>query len=133
MLTVKKNDLKKIIAHVKKDYHNEACGILAGENKQVSKIYQKANTDKSSLTYFMDPKEQFKIAKEMREQDLEMLGIYHSHIKSKAYPSERDIQLAFYSEATYFIVSLENFKEPDTKAFRIADGTIKSQDFKIKE
>ncbi|HID12037.1 MAG TPA: M67 family peptidase [Candidatus Latescibacteria bacterium] len=55
---------------------------------------------------FMDPKEQIDALKDIRRLGLEMVGIYHSHVASPAYPSKRDIKLAFYPEVSYVIVSL---------------------------
>ena len=95
------------------------------------------NIEKSPVSYLMDSKEQFRVMKDMREKSLSMIAIFHSHPASAAYPSPRDVSLAFYEEAVYVIVSLAG-KEPEVKAFSIREGKIreveilvegKSQDF----
>lgn len=53
-----------------------------------------------------------------------MLAIYHSHPDSEAFPSAKDVQLAFYPDSLYIIVSLVK-KEPVVKAFSIKEGDIK--------
>ncbi len=65
----------------------------------------------------MKPEEQLKVFKEMRKSGIEMLGIYHSHYKVAAEPSLRDIELAFYPEAVYIIVSLDLKQEPGAGVF----------------
>jgi proteasome lid subunit RPN8/RPN11 len=86
----------EIILHCKEVYPNEACGILAGKGRVVQKVYTMTNIEKSGVSYMMEPKEQFTVMKEMREQGLEMVAIYHSHPYSDIYPSQKDIRLAFY-------------------------------------
>ena len=131
MVAIKKDLIKKIIEHSKKESPNEACGILAGRGQKVEKIYEMTNADKSPSSYFMDPKEQLKVTKEIRNQGLEMVGIYHSHVASPARPSARDIEMAFYPEAAYVIVSLADINNPGARAFRIVEGKVKEEELKI--
>jgi proteasome lid subunit RPN8/RPN11 len=112
-----------MLAHCKAGYPNEACGILAGRNSEVSKIYKLANIENSPVTYMIDSKEQFQVMKDMRQNNLSMLAIFHSHISSAAYPSAKDVSLAFYEDAVYIIVSLIE-KEPAAKGFLIKEGKI---------
>ncbi|MBI3591985.1 MAG: M67 family metallopeptidase, partial [Nitrospirae bacterium] len=82
-----------------------------------------ANTESSPVSYFMDSKEQFQVMKDMRENNLSMLAIFHSHPSSAAYPSAKDVSLAFYEDSFYVIVSLIE-KESFVKAFSIRSGEI---------
>jgi proteasome lid subunit RPN8/RPN11 len=113
-----------IIAHCKEVYPNEACGILAGNGRVVQKVYKMTNIENSGVSYIMEPREQFTVMKELREQGLEMSAIYHSHPYSDAYPSPKDISLAFYPDSVYVIVSLI-YNEPLIKAFEIKDGIVR--------
>ena len=72
----------------------------------------------------MEPGEQFTVMKEMREQGLEMSAIYHSHPQSDVHPSPKDINLAFYPDSLYVIISLI-YEEPAIKAFEIKNGLIR--------
>ncbi|MEW6417718.1 MAG: M67 family metallopeptidase [Nitrospirota bacterium] len=123
-LVVPSHLVADIIAHCKEVYPNEACGILAGKNRVVQKVYKMTNIENSGVSYMMEPREQFTIMKELREQGLEMSAIYHSHPYSDAYPSPKDIRLAFYPDSVYVIVSLI-YKEPLIKAFEIKDGIVR--------
>ena len=131
MLYLDKDHVKEIILHCQEESPNEACGILAGKARNVSKVYRMTNADKSAETYLMDPKEQLRTMKEIRNAGLEMVGIYHSHPHSKAYPSAHDVELALYPEASYVIVSLEDKDNPSIRSFRIAAGKIEEEECQI--
>ena len=55
------------------------------------------------------------------------VGVYHSHPRSPAEPSQTDINLASYPHWTYLIVSLENGDAPVVRGWRIADGRVKEE------
>ena len=131
MLYLSKSQKDGLIEYSKKEAPNEACGILAGKGGKVEKVYQMANTDKSSKTFFMEPKEQLKVRKEIRNSGLEMAGIYHSHLETEAYPSAHDVGLAFYSETSYVIISIKDRDNPNIRSFKIAEGKIAEEEVRI--
>src|SRR4030066_550819 len=124
-LVIPRHLLDEIILHCREIYPNEACGILAGKGRVVQKVYKMTNIENSSVSYMMEPREQFTVMKEMREQGLEMSAIYHSHPQSDVRPSPKDINLAFYPDSLYLIVSLINEDQPAIKAFEIKNGLIR--------
>lgn len=133
MLYLKKDLLKMMLKQIRKEAPDEACGILAGKDGRVEKIYKMSNPDKSSETFFMDPKEQIKVMKKIRKNGLEMVGIYHSHTKTDAYPSQRDVEFAFYPEVSYVIISLKNKDNPYIRSFKIENNKIKEEEIKFYE
>jgi len=116
--------IDEMLAHAREGYPNEVCGLIAGKNGLVSRIFRTTNIDESSISYMMEPAEQFMAFKAMRAEGLELLAIYHSHPTSPAYPSQTDVRLAYYPEAAYLIASLQNVGAPVIKGFRILDGKI---------
>ncbi|MDI6783945.1 MAG: M67 family metallopeptidase [bacterium] len=122
--------LNQIIDHCQKGKPKESCGILAGKpiaqgTTRIEKVYPMQNVAETPETcYFMDPKEQLTVMKEMRTLGLEMVGIYHSHLGSPAEPSARDVELAFYSEVVYVIVSLTDKGNPSIRTYRIIESNI---------
>jgi proteasome lid subunit RPN8/RPN11 len=68
---------------------------------------------------------------EIEDQGWTLGGIYHSHTRSAAYPSQTDVNLAFYPDALYVIVSVEDPAKPDVRAFRIVDGKIDEAEIAI--
>jgi proteasome lid subunit RPN8/RPN11 len=131
MLYLTKKQTEQLVAHTREEFPNEACGILAGVNGKVEKIYQMTNVDKSSQTFFMDPQEQLKVMKQIRNLNLEMVGIYHSHPATEAFPSAHDIELAYYPEASYVIVSIKNKDSPSIRSFKIVAGKIEEEEIKL--
>jgi proteasome lid subunit RPN8/RPN11 len=83
------------------------------------------NSAASPLRYEMDPQGQFDALKAIEAAGDELLGIYHSHTRSAAYPSQTDVnQAVAWPEQVYVIVSLENGDAPDVKAYDLADLRI---------
>jgi proteasome lid subunit RPN8/RPN11 len=123
-LIIPKDLLKKILDHCRMAFPNEACGILSGKGGQVSRIYAVTNIEPSPVSYFMDPGEQLRVQKEMRERGERMMAIFHSHPQSPAYPSAKDIKLAFYDDAVYMIVGLSGSGAGEIRAFTIIEGNV---------
>jgi [CysO sulfur-carrier protein]-S-L-cysteine hydrolase len=113
---------EKIISHCKSVYPKEACGILAGKNDVIERVYEMTNIENSTVSYLMEPKEQFRVMKEMRNHGEKMIAIYHSHPHSSAYPSNKDVNLASYPDSAYIIVSLADKEKPEIRAFEINEG-----------
>ncbi|TAN40615.1 MAG: M67 family peptidase [Nitrospirae bacterium] len=130
MLTIPSLIFDEMMAHCKAGLPDEACGILAGTGSKVSKLYGMSNTEPSPVSYFMDPAEQFAAMKDMRNNGLSMLAIFHSHPASEAFPSAKDVGLAFYDNAAYVIVSLMR-ERPEVKAFSIKENKVREIAFKI--
>ncbi|MFA4887959.1 MAG: M67 family metallopeptidase [Candidatus Omnitrophota bacterium] len=131
MLILKKELLKRITEHAIREFPNEACGILAGRPGRVKEVYEMDNIEKSPDVFFMDAKEQLKVMKEIRNRGEEMIGIYHSHVASLAYPSSHDLELALYPEASYVIISLKDKFNPSVRSFKIAEGKITEEGLEI--
>jgi proteasome lid subunit RPN8/RPN11 len=133
MIYLKRKHIKEMIKHAFEEYPKEVCGILAGIDKRIKNIYKISNIEESSISYFGNSIEQFNIMKEIKRLGLKMYGIYHSHPRTLAYPSEKDIKLALYPEVLYFIISLQNFDNPVIKAFWIKNGKIKEEEIREEE
>lgn len=127
MLELSRDQAKALITHAQEEAPNECCGLLAGRNGRVERVYPGTNVDHSPYTYLMDPKAQLAAFKDMEAAGLDLVGIYHSHTHTAAYPSRTDVAKAFYPDALYVIVSLAKRDAPDIRAFRVADGQINEE------
>lgn len=130
-MRIKQTIIDEILAHARQGFPDEICGLLGGSGGTCSRCFRISNTDRSSVSYMMEPSEQFRAFKEMRKEGLELLAIYHSHPTSGAYPSQTDVRLAFYPEAVYIIVSMQKAGAPEIKGFRIIDGNISEEALEI--
>ena len=131
-MKISKSAYAALVAHAKAGYPNEACGILAGAaGGEAGRFYPMRNTDEASISYFMDPKEQLMVFKAMRESGVEMRGIFHSHVASEAYPSQKDVRLAFYPEVSYLILSLSDMEKPVLRSFKINEEKVIEEEIHI--
>jgi [CysO sulfur-carrier protein]-S-L-cysteine hydrolase len=85
----------------------------------------------------MEPREQLRILDEIDAAGWDLLAIYHSHTRSAAYPSHTDVELAFFPDTLYLIVSLADRERPEIRAFRIrreggADGQIDEEPVEVR-
>ncbi len=104
------------------DSTHECCGLLAGRDSTITTVFAAHNALASATAYEIAPNELFAIFREMRAQNLEFLGIYHSHPHSENIPSATDVARAYYPDAIYFIISTILDAPTPIRAFRIRDG-----------
>lgn len=121
-----------IVGQCREQYPGEACGILAGKNGLAQKLFRMDNVSENPrICYFMEPKQQLEVFKEIRQLNLDMIAIYHSHIGAPAYPSKRDVDMAFYPETLYLIISLDDKRVTESRVFSIRDGSIKEEEMVV--
>jgi len=131
MLHLTAEQREAIVAHAQAEAPREACGLLAGAGGQVQRLYRLANSEQSPLSYRPDPREQLRAFEDMEAQGWELLAIYHSHPASPAYPSPRDVGLAYYPDAVYVIVSLLDPARPVLRGFRVVEGRVSEEEMAI--
>jgi proteasome lid subunit RPN8/RPN11 len=116
--------IDEIVAHAREDLQNECFGMIGGTDGAATTVYRAENAEASPLRYSIDASEQFRLMKEIEGAGEDLVGIYHSHTNSPAYPSQTDVNLAGWPDAVYLIVSLADSQAPDVKGFLIRDGKI---------
>jgi [CysO sulfur-carrier protein]-S-L-cysteine hydrolase len=123
--------IDEIIAHARDDLPNECCGMIGGSDGQARTVYRAENTEASPLRYSIDAGEQFRLMRTIEDAGEELVGIYHSHTKSPAYPSQTDVNLAGWPDAVYVIASLTDPEAPEVKGFWIRDGQIEEAELDV--
>ena len=113
----------EMVAHARADAPNECCGMIASRNGEAVTVYRAENAAASPLRYEIDGAEQYRIQMAIEDAGLDLGAIYHSHTRSEPYPSQTDINLAFYPDALYVIVGLAG-DGPEIKAYTIRDGKV---------
>jgi len=132
LFRLEKRYAEEIIAHARAEAPLECCGILAGTDDKVLKLYRTTNSEKSPLRYNVEPNELLRIYRELDEKDWQLLAIYHSHPHSEAYPSLTDVKLAQCFDVLHLIVSLRE-TVPVVRAFWLSDGQVKEETVSIVE
>jgi proteasome lid subunit RPN8/RPN11 len=114
-----------MIDHARRALPAECCGLLSGADGVITDCHPLRNVaDKPETRYYATPEELFAAMRRIRDAKQKLLGIYHSHPRTPAYPSASDVEMAFYPEAVYFIISLE--PQIDLRAYRIEGARIES-------
>jgi proteasome lid subunit RPN8/RPN11 len=122
--------LSEIVEHARAEAPNECCGMVASSDGVAMRVYRATNSAASPLRYEIDGLEQYRIQTEIEDAGWELGAIYHSHTRSAPYPSQTDINLAFYPDSLYVIVGLAG-GEPEVRAYRIHDGRVEDAELRI--
>jgi proteasome lid subunit RPN8/RPN11 len=109
---------------------DEACGLLIGplaadgsSTGALSEVRPCRNADASARTYTVDPRDMLAAGRAAEAHGDEIVGVWHSHTHTDAYPSTTDVSQAVDPTWWYVIVSLRD-DAPVLRAYRIADGVI---------
>ena len=122
------NDVQKIIVqHAVDTYPDECCGFLYGSEDSngrriitLARAVTNAKEGDKRRRFEISPQDYIAAEKYAEEQQMELLGVYHSHPDHPAIPSEHDRAAAqpFFS---YLIISVNN-KEPGAiRSWRLND------------
>jgi proteasome lid subunit RPN8/RPN11 len=123
--------VEEMLHHARSEPGMECCGLLAGAGGVITKMFPAKNALASPTAYEVAPQELFQLFRRMREEELEHLGIYHSHPASENVPSPRDIELAAYPNEAYFIISPLPAAPNPVRAFSIQDGRVEEMEIVI--
>jgi [CysO sulfur-carrier protein]-S-L-cysteine hydrolase len=125
--------IDEIVAHAREEAPNECCGLISGRDGRASRVFRARNSEASPLRYVVDPRDQIRIMSEIEEIGEELIGIYHSHTRSAAHPSQTDVNLAEgWPDPLYLICSLAA-DAPDVRAFAIREGRIEEVELAVED
>jgi proteasome lid subunit RPN8/RPN11 len=129
-MRIAKQLLDEIIDHARSEAPMECCGMVASRDGAAVRVYPATNAAASPLRYEIDGAEQYRIQMEIEDAGLDLGAIYHSHTRTEPYPSQTDINLAFYPEAVYVIVGLAG-DQPDVRSYEIRDGRVQEAELVV--
>ena len=130
MLKIPRTIFQDMICHAVREAPLECCGILAGKEGTAVRGYEVLNEEGSAVSYSMRPEDQLRIFREMEVESLDMVAIYHSHPHVSPFPSDRDMELAFYPDAAHIIISLQNGRTT-VKGFRISREGVAKEPIRV--
>ena len=109
---------------------DEACGLLIGPlggngepTGAISEARPCRNADASAVTYSIDGKDFLAASRAAEARGDEIVGVWHSHTHTEAYPSPTDVAKAADPAWLYVIVSLRD-QAPMLRSYRIRAKTI---------
>ena len=113
----------EMFAHARSCAPEECCGLLGGEGRRAASVYPLRNVaPRPEVAYEAAPEQLFEAQRRMRARGETLVGVYHSHPRSKEpEPSRTDVRLAFYPEAFYFIIGFDEDGGGVLRAFHISE------------
>ncbi|MGH9149730.1 MAG: Mov34/MPN/PAD-1 family protein [Acidimicrobiales bacterium] len=129
----------QVVAHCLDGLPEEACGLLAGTaggpaggagdtgdaqgTATATTCYPARNEEASASLYRLHGLDHLRAERDAEARGIAILGVFHSHTHTDAWPSPTDVARAPDPTWRYVIVSLRH-PEPAVRAFRIVDGLI---------
>jgi len=124
-----------IIAHARAEYPNEMCGLIIGDaaaadGGRALRFERTRNKAASPYRYEIHPDDLLRLTIATDDADEAFWAIVHSHTHTPAVPSPTDVELAFYPDALYLLISLSETERhpttgaPSVRAWRIVDGQV---------
>ncbi|QFY45189.1 M67 family metallopeptidase [Candidatus Methylospira mobilis] len=100
----------------------EVCGLIGVDRQHLYHFYPIPNVAETPGNRFeMEPLTQIATLRDIRERELDLFAIVHSHPGSAAEPSAADLTEIGYPEALYLIISLNTRGVLEMRAYTL-DG-----------
>jgi proteasome lid subunit RPN8/RPN11 len=134
---------EEIVAHAFGGLPNEACGVIAGRDGRPVRMYPLRNIEESPVVYRFDERQQLKVFNDVEDRGWDLLGFWHSHTQTEAYPSPTDRERAHWKDpvsgeevlaypgTSYLILSLRDRENPEIRSFRFEDGRPVEEEVRI--
>ena len=115
-IIISESQKKTLVNHANNEKPNESCailfGIVNGQKTIVKEIFLTKNIDESPVNFTISNEQLIKCYKTAEEKKMEVVGIFHSHPNSEAYPSNTDKKFMYSNPVVWVIYSgiSNNFK-----------------------
>jgi proteasome lid subunit RPN8/RPN11 len=124
--------LERIVAHARRDFPNECCGMVAIRDGRAVGLHEATNVAASPLRFEVDGLEVHRAIEEIESGGAQLGAIYHSHTRSKPYPSQTDVNFARgWPGVEWLIVGVGREGEPTVRSYRIDDGRIQEVEVEV--
>lgn len=111
-IILKQSDKKILAQYSENQKPNEACAILFGKEDEVLDIFLTDNIEESPINFTISNEQLIEAYKIAEDQNVEIVGIFHSHPNSDAFPSNTDKKFMQSNPVAWIIYSgiNKNFK-----------------------
>ena len=104
-IILKQSDKKLLSQYSENQKPNEACAILFGKNNQVLEVFLTENIDESPVNFTISNEQLIEGYKIAEDKKMDIIGIFHSHPNSDAFPSNTDKKFMQSNPVTWVIYS----------------------------
>ena len=132
MLTLPRSVHDQMVAHCLIGLPDEACGLLGGDlaTGEAVTCYPTRNLAASAKLYTVDPTEHLRADRDEEGNGRSIIGVFHSHTHTEAYPSPTDVAQAPDPAWHYVLVSLRDMY-PTVRSYRIVAGVIEEEPVRL--
>jgi proteasome lid subunit RPN8/RPN11 len=128
VLTLRSDLRDAIVATCIRALPNEGCGLLLGTSEgTVTDVLASPNVADSAKLYEIDSRVLLRAYRQSEEDGRSVIGVFHSHTHSDAYPSPTDVAQAPDPTWHYVLVSLRDVPTV-MRSFHVVDGVIDEEE-----
>ena len=108
-ITISESQRKILTDYAENEKQKESCAILFGtangQKTTVKEIFLTKNIDESPVNFTISNEQLIKGYKIAEDKKMEVVGIFHSHPNSEAYPSNTDKKFMYSNPVVWVIYS----------------------------
>jgi len=123
-IILKQSDKKLLSQYSENQKPNEACAILFGKNNKVLDIFLTENIEESSVNFTISNEQLIEGYKIAEDKKMDIIGIFHSHPNSDAFPSNTDKKFMQSNPVAWIIYSGIN---KNFRAFILESDSVEIQ------
>jgi proteasome lid subunit RPN8/RPN11 len=118
--SIRRKALDIVRAHAQAEAPAECCGLLIGRGTAIDEAVPARNLADSPTRFLVDPQDHISVLRAARGRGFDVVGFFHSHPHSAAWPSPTDVAESAYPDAVHLIVDSEG----QARLFRIDGGSV---------
>jgi proteasome lid subunit RPN8/RPN11 len=131
MLSLSRPQRDAIVATCVRALPLEGCGLLLGTSEGVvADVVVSRNVADSAKLYEIDSRVMLQAHRRADDEGLTVMGVFHSHTHTEAYPSPTDVTQAPDPSWHYVVVSLHDVPSV-VRSFHIVDGDVSEETVRI--
>lgn len=123
-IILKQSDKKILSQYSENQKPKESCALLFGKDNQVLDIFLTENIEESSINFTISNEQLIEGYKIAEEKKMEVIGIFHSHPNSDAFPSNTDKKFMQSNPVVWIIYSGIN---KNFRAFVLESDSVEIQ------
>ena len=120
MIQIDEKSMNTMIQDAASAFPHECCGFFFGGKGQVTEVMVISNkrTENKERRFLMDPLDFLKAEEYAEDQQLDLMGIYHSHPNHPSIPSEFD-RVHAWPNLSYIIISVLQGQFDNIQSWRL--------------
>jgi proteasome lid subunit RPN8/RPN11 len=121
---------KRLLAESKEAFPCEYSALLVGKEATVTGHIPMPSSTSSRDSFQWEGEALFRAMREIRQRELQWLGVLHTHPRSPAVPSSADRAGWHYPELSYWILSLSG-SQPDLRVYQWENGDFQERRYSL--